>query len=120
MLHAIRGTFLCIFLTLFGLGCTAGVEPLTPAGRHVTIRKAEPPSGYVEVGPVSGVSGSGCGMYGSKGNYEGAYNALRNRAGEMGAHFVRIDIAEAPGQRALDCYDNTYTLRGVAYKRPSS
>lgn len=112
---------IALCLAFSALGCSAAAPPqLTAEGRKVKAQKAEPPAGAEEVGPVSGVHGDGCGGFGSLGTYEGAYAELKNAAAAMGANFVRIDIVEAPHQRDRNCYDNTYTLRGVAFIVPET
>jgi len=102
-----------------GLGaCFATASPteLTEAGRVVRTGTAEPGAGYLQLEPVSGSHGRGCGRMGLSGTYEGALVALRNAAAEQHADYVRIDRDEPP-HHTPDCFVNTYTLAGVAFRQ---
>ena len=95
--------------------CSVSTQQLSPAAQNVQVTKAEPPPGFVEVGPIEAVSGGGCGMYGSRGTYEDAYNILRNKAAEMGANHVRMDAQEPPHYEG-GCQNQAFVIRGVAFR----
>jgi hypothetical protein len=103
---------------LLVMGCVAKTPVVSPAGQRVQVSKNDPPRGFVEIGPITVRHGHGCGGVGKKGTYEGAYAALRNEAGRLGAHYVRIDIASRP-HHIPDCRLNRYKLSGVAFRRTS-
>lgn len=97
-------------------GCaTAKVATLSAAGSYVKVIKSDPAGNCQEVGPLEGISGSGCGGFGSKGTYEGSYTQLKNNAADRGANVVRIDAQSEPHLTG-GCFDNKFTLRGVAFK----
>ena len=85
------------------LGCAATAPPVkvAPGAMRVVIRKADPPPGYIEMGPISASHGYGCGYFGKKGTYESAYNALRNKAAKHGADYVRIVGTSEPKLKLL-------------------
>jgi hypothetical protein len=105
------------FLFALSVGCaTAAVPQVSGAAKNVQIRKSDPPSGYVEVAPISASHGGGCGGFGELGTYEGALAMLKNTAAELRADYVRLDVATEP-YMAPGCRVNEYVLRGVAFRR---
>lgn len=96
--------------------CAAAMINLTPDGGHVRTGKNDPGPGEVEIGPVAGSQGGGCGGFGTIGTYKGAYNDLRNKAARMGANYVRIDLVQPP-HAGGGCAVDKYLLNGVAFKR---
>jgi hypothetical protein len=102
-------------ILLLGCGGSARVPPLSPGAPDVEFGKSDPGPGFVELGPIESSHGSGCGLYGTKGSYEGAYITLRNEAARMGADYVRIDVAQMP-HSTPGCYVNEYKLSGVAFR----
>jgi hypothetical protein len=101
---------LSIVLAIAAIGCAVQTQPLTPAGQNVKVAKAEPVGNCTELGPITAQSGGGQGMYGAKGTYEDAHNILRNKAGEMGANYVRMDSQVMPVAHL-----NAFTIYGVAF-----
>ncbi len=59
--------------------------------------------------------GTGCGLFGSQGNFEGAYALLRNEGLRVDADYVQIMTAVEPYSDG-QCAHNEYKLTGVAYK----
>jgi len=94
---------------------TANVTELTEGGQKVRTSEKEPPAGYVELEKVTGTHGKGCGRMGVSGTHEGALNALKNAAAELGADFVRIDEDEPP-HHTPQCFINEYKLSGMAFR----
>lgn len=85
------------------------------------VGKADPGPGYEYVGEVSGVSGNGCGMYGTEGSFAESAKALRNEAYALGADYVQIMAQTKPGLQGsaeAGCYRNKYQIDGTAYKAP--
>jgi hypothetical protein len=96
------------------VGCAADAVQLTPQGSKVEISTRDPNPGLREIGPISATHGFGCGRMGTQGNFEGAYNLLKNRAAELGATHVQIMTQTEPHFEG-QCYDNNYTIRGRAF-----
>jgi len=55
------------------------------------------------------------GVYGTRGNYEGAYSLLRNKAVTLGADYVQVVRITEP-HLAGPCFRNEYIINGIAYK----
>lgn len=115
--HAIRLLPFAFFLVfpLTACGGVAANTQLVPGAAEVRTGKSDPPEGFVEIGPIEAVHGTGCGAFGKLGTYEGAYSVLRNKAAEMGATYVRINTMTEPHSEA-SCYNNTFVIRGTAYR----
>ena len=108
-----------LLLTLFFLsGCASSIAALKPGADRIRVGKGDAPVGFLELGPISVISGAGCGVLGTMGSYESAYAKMRNAALGMGASYVRLDMTVGPHLEG-DCYDNTFALRGVAFRDPS-
>ena len=104
--------FVCFIL----VGCVAEPIPLNPAAFQIRIGKSDPGEGYIEVGPVTATHGGGCGGFGSRGTYEGAYAILKNKAATLGADYVQIYTVSEP-HPAGGCFVNAYTITGTAYRK---
>jgi len=100
--------------------CAAAPVSLNKAGERVQVGKGDPDrSQYEEIGPIEAQHGSGCGMYGSVGTYEGAYTQLRNAAAEKGADYVELISTREPYNDGR-CAHNDYVMRGIAFRSKSS
>lgn len=97
-------------------GCASTPPKLSQMGASVRVAKNDPPEAYVEVGSITGTSGSGCGLYGTRGTYDGAVVDLKNKAGGLRADYVQIFTLTEPHVRHA-CFDNTYTISGTAYRK---
>lgn len=97
-------------------GCASAPQSLSSMARDVRVAKSDPPPGYIEVANITGVDGSGCGLVGSRGTYEGAMNDLKNKAAGYQADFVQIFTITEPHVRPA-CFDNKYTISGTAYQK---
>lgn len=97
----------------------ATTEPLTlvPGAQSVRVGKADPPKGYIMVGPISAASGDGCGGFGRNGSYVNAVTRLRNVAALMGANYVEIYTLSPPHMEGM-CLSDAYVITGMAYKSP--
>src|SRR5665647_1739293 len=106
-------------LTIQIAGCAAPAHVILDSGAEkVRIAKNDPPANYVEVGSVSAsVGGGGCGGFGQLGTHEAAANTIKNKAYELGGDFVQIfTITEPHLSPDGDCFLNTYSMSGMAYK----
>ena len=112
---------LILLITTLALvsGCAAAQVTLIPGAERVVLHKGDAPRNAVEVGPVEVTHGYGCGAFGAKGTYTGAYQVLRNKAWRLGANFVRIDVITRPFMNTRQgCFDNRFILLGVAFRVP--
>jgi hypothetical protein len=75
----------------------APATSLTVAGTHVALMMADPAPGCAELGNVDGENN----------DYAGGKNNIRNKAGELGANYVRWETALSWG------------IRGTAYRCPT-
>jgi hypothetical protein len=110
---------LAIALTALLAGCSAQPVALQPGAETVKIGKDDPGAGYTYVGEVSGISGSGCGLFGTKGSFADSAKAMRNEASAIGADYVQIMTQTKPGHGGSaesGCYRNAYQIDGTAYK----
>lgn len=114
MLH--RNIAISAIAVAFISGCASTPQSLSDAGRDVRVAKNDPPTGYIEVANITGVDGSGCGLAGSRGTYEGAMTDLKNKAGEYRADFVQIFTMTEP-HISPGCFVNKYTISGTAYRK---
>lgn len=91
-------------------------EVLTDAEAAIRVQKADPPEGYVDVGPVSAIDGRGCGVFeGATGTFERAMMLFKKSAAAKGASYVQLLNIKEPGQSDR-C--NEYSLSGMAYRKP--
>lgn len=98
------------------LGCSASEVTMKPSAVKVQVGTAPPGEGFAQIGPITARHGGGCGLYGSQGDYEGAMNILRNKAGERDADYVQI-ISEQGEHMTGSCLDRAYVINGFAYKK---
>jgi hypothetical protein len=102
------------FLLVLATGC-AGSVVLVKGAAQVRALKEPPREGGKPITVLQAVHGSGCGLLGTLGNYEGALNILRNQAAEAGANYVHITHQKAPYSDG-QCRHNEYVLEGTAYR----
>ena len=77
---------------------------------------SRPPEGaYDQLGAITATHGGGCGLYGTGGNYEGAYTIVRNRALELAANYVQILKITEPQYKGI-CYHRGYVIDAMAYR----
>lgn len=111
---------LLILCSIFCLSCAAKIVQLKPNAEKIKIGQNEPGEDYTEIGPIEVEHGSGIGLWGSKGSFEGAYNLLKNKAVDMGADYVQIIKSIEPhivstGESSYRA--NKYIIHGIAYKK---
>jgi hypothetical protein len=83
---------------------------------NVKIGKSDPTDNYAEIGPITAVDGSGCGLYGNRGTYNRAMVILKNEAYQAGGDYVQIITLTEPHLRG-DCFANAYTINGTLFKK---
>lgn len=112
-----RLAHLSLFLSfILLLGCTATPVAMQSDSTHIEVSTLPPGHGYTQRGPITARHGGGCGLYGSRGDFEGAMNILRNRAAELDAEYVHILSQQGEHMKGI-CLDRSYTINGMAYQR---
>ncbi|MEO7095844.1 MAG: DUF4156 domain-containing protein [Polyangiales bacterium] len=91
------------------------MAPLTWGASRLHVGKSDPDPACEELQPIEAVHGDGCGGFGERGSYNGAYNVLRNLAADVGADYVRMD-SQVPPHSERGCFDNKFVIRAVAYR----
>ena len=114
-----RTTFLCIAVLILA-GC-ASKKPVVPEPGPETVRveTSHPGVAYVELGPVTGIDGQGCGDSGKRGSRDGAVTSLMKNAFAMGGTYVQVATLFEPRQMG-ECYVNIYRINGTAYRETRS
>jgi hypothetical protein len=115
---AVKVPIALLSITMFACGGAAPPVKLSAAAKSVRVKKADPPSNCQEIGPVTATHGDGCGNFGKKGDYEGAYALLKNSAAAKGANYVRLDKMQEPYTDGK-CSVNEFILQGVAFDCPA-
>ncbi len=95
--------------------CTAGPSGLQQATLEVDVQNVAPSGKYRNLGPITATHGHGCGLFGSRGDFEGAVIILREKAVARGANYVQIIKQQGEFIRE-PCLDRTYIIDGFAYK----
>jgi hypothetical protein len=108
-------TLVCVALAIL-TGC-AGKQPAPPAPGAETVRVAtgHPGASFVELGPVTGIDGIGCGDSGKRGNFDSAVSSLMKNAFTMGGTHVQVLAVYEP-RKMGDCFVNIYRISGTAYR----
>ena len=104
-----------LFLMTFLASCAATPVVLERGAQNVKTGKNDPPEGSVEIGSISVQDGSGCGLYGFRGEYERAVILLRNKAMQMGGNYVQIYSMTEP-HSDYNCFVNSFVIRGTVYE----
>lgn len=104
----------CLLTVLFS-GCTSFPVEVSPSTKNITVEDYSPGPQYKQIGAIFAKHGWGCGLYGSEGNFEGAYNILINKAAQKNADFVKI-VSQQGEHMSGACLDRAYTIEGIAYK----
>jgi hypothetical protein len=115
MLLRALATALCFGL----LACASTPVPMTPEAEHVQVGRSDPTDNYELIGPITAYDGNGCGLYGRRGTYENAINALRVKAVSMGADYVSITKITEPHLANPNCFANPYVISGMVYRKTS-
>ena len=108
-----------LLLTASLLFACAAPPAKVPGDAGLVVGKEQAPLGYVEIGPVVGSHGEGCGVFGARGTAEGAMQALRNAALRRGANYLQVvKVTEPTADR--NCVGHVYKAEGIAYRKPAS
>jgi hypothetical protein len=102
-------------LTSLLLAC-APLPPKAPGDSRLTVGESPAPLGYEPIGRIEGTHGKGCGVFGGRGNAEGAMQALRNAALARGADYLQVTkVTEPTADR--NCVSHVYKAEGIAYRK---
>lgn len=115
-------TFVLLFVAIAAAGCAAAEVAVVPDASRVRVGSQLPVGVYEQLGAVTAQHGGGCGLYGTRGNYEGAFTLLRNKAANLGADYVQILRVTEPHLEGI-CMNQAFVIDGIAYKitqRPSA
>ena len=108
-------TLLCLAFVVVA-GCAAKKpDPSVPGAETVRVTTSPPGQAFVELGPVQGFHGEGCGDKGQRGSRDGAIASLMKNAFAMGGTYVQVMALHEPRQMG-DCFVNIYRISGNAYR----
>jgi hypothetical protein len=96
----------------------APAPPKSPGDSKLEVGEEPAPLGYVEIGRLEATHGKGCGVFGDRGNAEGAMQSLRNAALARGAHYLQVTKTTEP-TADRNCVSHVYKAEGVAYRKPA-
>ena len=104
-----------IALALLSACASNKPDPAAPGAEIVRVATSHPGGGFLELGPVSGFHGEGCGDKGVRGSRDGAVASLMKNAFAMGGTHVQVMALHEPRQMG-DCFVNIYRISGTAYR----
>src|SRR5262245_64432114 len=111
-----RSTVLACSIVAILMGCASRKpEPPAPGAETVRVGTSHPGGSFVELGPVTGIDGRGCGEDGIRGKHDGAVSSLMKNAFAMGGTHVQVLALYEPRQMG-DCFVNVYRVSGTAYR----
>lgn len=96
-------------------GCAAAQVSVAPDAIQVRTGTLTPSGRYEQLEAITAQHGGGCGLYGVRGNLEGAYSVLRNRAVQLGANYVQILRVTEPHLEPF-CMNQAFVIDGLAYR----
>jgi hypothetical protein len=105
-----------VVAALLACGGAAPKPQVAADSNEVEVGKGDPPAGFEQMQTLEVKHGSGCGLYGTKGNFDGAYAMLRNEGHKVGADYVQIMTVQEPYSDGA-CAHQEYRMTGVAYRR---
>jgi Short C-terminal domain len=99
------------------LAACGAKKPVVPEPGPETVRvsTSHPGGSFVELGPVTGIDGRGCGDDGTLGRRDGAVSSLMKNAFTMGGTHVQVLALYEPRQMG-ECFVNVYRISGTAYR----
>jgi len=101
--------------SVLAAGCAASRVEVVPEASRVRVGSQAPSGDAEQIGAVTAQHGGGCGLYGSRGTYEGAFSALRNKAAQLGADYVQIVRVREPRLEGA-CMNQAFVIDSVAYR----
>ena len=110
-----RARIVAVVLAL--AGCSAAQVAVTPDASRVRVGTQPPGESYEQLSAITAKHGGGCGLYGTRGDYEGAYTILRNKATQLGADYVQVVRVTEPHLEGM-CMNQAYVIDGLAYRLP--
>jgi hypothetical protein len=108
-------TLLCVAVVLVAGCASKKPDPAVPGAETVRVTTSHPGQSFVELGPVQGFHGEGCGDKGQRGSRDGAIASLMKNAFAMGGTYVQVMSLHEPRQMG-DCFINIYRISGNAYR----
>jgi hypothetical protein len=105
-----------VLAALLACGGAAPKPQVAEDSKQVEVGKGDPPAGFVQMQTLEVQHGSGCGLSGKKGNFDGAYALLRDQGHKIGADYVQIMTVQEPYSDGA-CAHQEYKMTGVAYRR---
>ena len=97
-------------------GCASRTPaPPAPGAETVRVATSHPGESFLELGPVTGVDGQGCGDSGKRGSRDGAVASLMKNAFAQGGSYVQVLALFEPRQMG-ECFVNTYRINGTVYR----
>jgi hypothetical protein len=96
-------------------GCSAAQVSTAPDASRIRIGTQPPGGSHEQLGAITAKHGGGCGLYGTRGDYEGAYTILRNKAAQIGADYVQVVRVIEPHMEGI-CMNQAYVIDGLAYR----
>ena len=106
---------LCVVLLLISGCASKKPDPSVPGAETVRVTTSHPGETFLELGPVSGFHGEGCGDKGQRGSRDGAVASLMKNAFAMGGSYVQVMALHEPRHMG-DCFVNIYRISGTAYR----
>lgn len=107
--------FALVIASLLLAGCTAAQVAVAPDAARIQVGTQPPRGLYEQLGAITAKHGGGCGVYGTRGDYEGAYTILRNKAAQLGADYVQVLRVTEPRLEGF-CMNQSYVIDGIAYR----
>lgn len=105
-----------LVFVLIAAGCASRTPaPPAPGAETVRVATSHPGESFLELGPVTGVDGQGCGDSGKRGSRDGAVASLMKNAFAQGGTYVQVLTLFEPRQMG-DCFVNTYRINGTVYR----
>jgi hypothetical protein len=108
-------TIWCLAVILVAGCASKKPDPSVPGAETVRVTTSHPGQSFVELGPVQGFHGEGCGDKGSRGSRDGAIASLMKNAFAMGGTYVQVMTLHEPRQMG-ECFVNIYRISGNAYR----
>jgi len=108
-------TLLCLAFVVLSGCASRKPEPPAPGAETVRVQTSHPGDSFVELGPVAGIDGRGCGDEGTRGRHDGAVSSLMKNAFAMGGTHVQVLAVYEPRQMG-ECFVNVYRISGTAYR----
>jgi hypothetical protein len=102
------------------MACATAVPEPSHLAR-IPISRRAPPATFRVLGRIEVVDGSGSGVFGEMGTYDGAMLKLAEKAASMGGDYVRLMTTTEPhsATAVTTLFDNRFIARGIVYGSPT-